>query len=392
MNKAFMVQGSTVSEINPDFTVEPKIPKGVYDICITRMGISLEKISNEFVFPYKLYGLQTKFIEHIIKTYNNTEGNIGILMNGIKGTGKTVSAKMLANKLQLPVIILKNMGDNTSIAIDYISTLACDCVVFMDEFEKNFSDGHQEILQMMDGVYNSEYRKIFLLTTNELDINKNLLGRPSRIRYVKEFGNLDKEVVEEYLDENLQDKSAKQIIMDFIDTLTISTIDILKSIVSEVNIHGIDEFTEYRKFFNVTTESYSYNFYKGRVSKRYAYKCKEKYTIENFILQLNRYLNPLPPVTFKDPINPTDEEKKAFDDYNNYHKNDFSGFSWGQDYCDKKFTLLKPGDYFNDEIIVQVDVESRVIVTYDNYDDAYYFYFINNPEAKPSLYNKVNKF
>ena len=136
-------------------------------------------------------------------------------------------------------------------AVDYVSTMPCDCIIFMDEFEKNFAEGNQEILQMMDGVYNSEFRKIFLLTTNELNVNDNLLGRPSRIRYVKQFGNLDKATVEEYLDENLADKSAKKDIMDFIDTLTISTIDILKSIVNEVNIHGIDGFIHYREFFNV---------------------------------------------------------------------------------------------------------------------------------------------
>ena len=35
MNKAFMVQGNTVSDINPNFTVEPKIPVGVYDMEIS---------------------------------------------------------------------------------------------------------------------------------------------------------------------------------------------------------------------------------------------------------------------------------------------------------------------------------------------------------------------
>lgn len=299
---------------------------------------------------------------------------------------------MLANKLQLPVIILKNMGDNTGAAIDYVSTLACDCIVFMDEFEKNFSDENQEIIQMMDGVYNSKYRKIFLLTTNELKVNENLLGRPSRIRYIKEFGNLSKEAAEEYIDENLQDNSAKQTIMEFIDTLTISTIDILKSIVSEVNIHGINEFTEYRKFFNVTTESYNYNFYRGRVWDSDIYKDEEKYTIKNFVSQLNNHLNPLPPVTFKDPKNPTDEEKKAMEIYSNYNKNDFNGFSWRQCNSDKKFTSLKSGDSFNDETVVQVDIESRVIITYDDFDNVYHFNFINNPEAKPSLYNKTYKF
>jgi hypothetical protein len=288
-----------------------------------------------------------------------------------------VSAKILANKLQLPIIILKNIGENTSIAIDYVSTLACDCIIFMDEFEKNFSEGHQEILQMMDGVYNSEYRKVFLLTTNELNINENLLGRPSRIRYVKEFGNLDRETVEEYLNENLHDLSAKQTIIEFIDTLTISTIDILKSIVTEVNIHGIDKFTEYREFFNVTTESYMYTTYRGKVYARELSENKEKFTIKNFVKQLDQYLNP--------PIVVNESKEQTVSRRND---NDFHGFCWISIQSNKKFTQLKPGDEFYDYPIVEIDVESRTIITYNEYDNVYNFYFINNPEVAPSLYNK----
>ena len=70
-----------------------------------------------------------------------------------------------------------------------------------------------------------------------MTINENMVGRPSRIRYVKEFGNLDLKVVNEYLDDALQVPEARQ---DLLDSLTISTIDILKTIVNEVNIHGIE--------------------------------------------------------------------------------------------------------------------------------------------------------
>lgn len=78
-------------------------------------GYHLDRYADKFVFPYKMYGLQNEFIDHVIKTYHATEGNLGIMLTGTKGTGKTVTAKELANKLNLPIIIVKDMGDHKSI-------------------------------------------------------------------------------------------------------------------------------------------------------------------------------------------------------------------------------------------------------------------------------------
>jgi len=48
----------------------------------------LSKVADNFTFDYKLYGLETDFINRVIKTYNATDnGNLGILLNGLKGTG-----------------------------------------------------------------------------------------------------------------------------------------------------------------------------------------------------------------------------------------------------------------------------------------------------------------
>lgn len=383
--KVFMIQGANVDQVDPLFRVEEKLPIGIYDIATTMFGVKLVKIADSFDFPYKIYGLQNDFINHIIKTYNNTTGNIGVLMNGIKGTGKTVSAKILANMLQLPVIILKDLGDSTSVAIDYLNTLSSDCIIFMDEFEKNFGTGDQTILQIMDGVYNSEFRKVFLLTTNELKVNENLLGRPSRIRYIRHFGNLEMSTVEEYIDENLNDKSAKQELIDFIDTLTISTIDILKSIVNEVNIHGITNFKAYRQFFNVTTESFSYTTYRG-----YAYKSeveKNKITIQDFITAVEHHLNPMTPPEIKSIDNMTKEEESAWNLYQEYSKHNFHCIHYRVIDTDIKFKSLKVGDEFWSETVVQIEHKKNVIVTYDPDEELYSFYLVTNPDSKPSLYN-----
>lgn len=228
MNKVWMCSGSTYTQVGSGYKVSESLPVGIYSISLTMTGYHLDKYADKFVFPYKMYGLQEDFIDHVIKTYNNTEGNLGIMFTGTKGTGKTVTAKELANKLNLPVIIVKDMGDHNQSMIEFLSGIEGDCVLFLDEFEKNFSESDSTILQIMDGVYNSKYRKVFLLTTNAMSINENMVGRPSRIRYVKKFENLDLKVVNEYLDDALEVPEARQDLLDFIDSLTISTIDILK--------------------------------------------------------------------------------------------------------------------------------------------------------------------
>lgn len=90
---------------------------------------------------------------------------------------------------------------------------------------------------MIDGVYNCK-RKLYILTTNKLTVDENLLGRPGRIRYIKEFGNLSTKAINDIIDDNLLDASLKSDIIKLVDTLEISTIDILKSIIDECNIMG----------------------------------------------------------------------------------------------------------------------------------------------------------
>ena len=110
--------------------------------------------------------------------------------------------------------------------------------MLIDEAEKTFKDNQECLLKVIDGVYN-DYRKLYVLTTNRLSIDENLIGRPGRIRYIRYFGNLTVKAVSDYIDDNLLDKSMKGAVLDVVDTLEISTIDILKCIVDEFNIHGM---------------------------------------------------------------------------------------------------------------------------------------------------------
>lgn len=391
MSKVFMLQGSRVNQIDSDFCVKNEIPVGIYEICVSMKGIYLNKISDNFVFPYKVYGLQTDFMDHIIKTYESTRGNMGVLLWGTKGSGKTVIAKQLCNRLQRSVIIVKNLGEATSAIIDYISTLQSECIIFLDEFEKNFNEKDSSILELMDGVYNSSFRKLFLLTTNELKINENLLGRPSRIRYVKEFRNLEINTINEYLDENLKDQSCRHEVINFIDTLSISTIDILKTIVEEINIHGIEGFKSYRNFFNVTTETYNYFTYRGSVndSALRTSDNPDEYNIDRFLTDVDHKMNPMEKPKIKDYDNMTQEEMSQLKLFEEYRNSKFGYISYASVDSDIRFSNLEVGDtWYGDERVVQIDRAKQVIVTHKDSEDCYRFYFIMNPNAAPSLYKK----
>lgn len=248
---AFM-KGSSTTKAHPE-----GLPKGIYEVRESMTGYYLNRLGDSFVFNYKVYGINNDFIEHFVKTFNNTAGNIGVLFNGTKGTGKTVTAEELCNRLGLPVVIVKSCKDADDMLKFLATQINFDCIFFFDEYEKEFKES-ATVLSFMDGVHNSQYRKIFLLTTNELEINSNLLGRPSRIRYVRSFGNLPEETTLELLNDILIDKNAVESVLDLIRQMQIITVDLVKALAQEVNIHGVDKIDMIRKNFNLEFSDFTY--------------------------------------------------------------------------------------------------------------------------------------
>ena len=203
--------------------------------------IGLRRIADEFTFDFKIYDLGCEDIFNLVEdrwsspSFKESGRNLGIIFNGLKGTGKTIAAKILSNRLRMPVVIVSNSQPGL---VDFIQSLEFECVVLVDEAEKTFCEDDDVLLRMIESVYNMK-RKVFILTTNTLDVNENLIGRPGRIRYVKQFGNLTEKAINEFLDDNLKEQSNRKVVLRVIDTLAISTIDILKCIVEEINLNGV---------------------------------------------------------------------------------------------------------------------------------------------------------
>lgn len=386
MRVSWINTGTVYRRMEGDITNIDTVPVGIYEIGANMSGWFLTKVADKFTFNHKVYNINNDFIDYIEKTYNNTTGNMGILLTGLQGSGKTVDAKCIANKLNLPVIIVKPMEDNNNL-LSFLFSLNFDCVLFFDEFEKQFGKHDSFILQIMDGVYTNAFRKVFLLTTNSLDINEHLLSRPSRIRYVRKYGNINKSVVEAYLQENLNDTANADQLLDYIDTLTISTIDILKTIVEEVNIHGVKGFLKQKSTFNVETASYIYRTTQGKITKElqeyYNYTIdsflKEVDVFENYYKYNDIYKQKKEKVATQEEVNRLEKEFRDL-------KSSIASMDRRSTEIDKPYYKLIPNkDYFRYEPVIIVDTVNHVVVTRST--DYFTFHYINNYDSKPSLYS-----
>lgn len=232
-----------------------ELENAIYTIGVDAFGrFYLTKTSDGFTFDYKIYGLETKLVERVLKTYQSTKANLGILLNGLKGTGKTVSSKIIASKLNQPIILVDTKYDGVQF---FLNSITQNITIFIDEYEKVFGET-TSMLTIMDGALNSTYRRVFLLTTNELYIDKNLIQRPGRIRYLKKFEDLNPEIVTEIVNDILEYPEFKNECITFISNLETITVDIVKAVINEVNIHAEGP-SAFEDIFNVKKLTGKYN-------------------------------------------------------------------------------------------------------------------------------------
>lgn len=195
--------------------------------------------------PAKIYGANHEICDRIMHTFELRQGKTtGVMLQGAKGTGKTLTAIEVcieANKKGMPVLLIQSefWGSDFN---DFMGKIPEPCVVFIDEFEKVYTDRRAiaSTLMLLDGAIKTT--KLFLLTSNSIlreeEHFKFLDNRPSRVHYTFEYGSLSKEAIEEYIEDELVHKVYKNDILAIRRAFTLFTIDILKAIVFELNTYG----------------------------------------------------------------------------------------------------------------------------------------------------------
>lgn len=213
------------------------LPAGNYTVNQDMMGnLFLQQIES-FTIGTKLYGDTTRHTDRIFQTFMDRDASTGVLLNGEKGSGKSLLAKNLAvtaAEANIPTIVINQpwVGDKFN---SLIQSIEQPCVVLFDEFEKVYGEDEQEqMLTLLDGVFPS--KKLFLLTCNDKwRIDKHMRNRPGRIFYMLDFKGLDPDFIREYCEDTLVNKEYIERIVQITGTFSAFNFDMLKALVEEMN-------------------------------------------------------------------------------------------------------------------------------------------------------------
>lgn len=238
--------------LTPDaqLDVRDALPPGNYTVC--RHPITGEYFLEEtagFIMPGRLYGKIGAYTTRIISAFEQRkpQSQVGVLLCGSKGSGKTLLAKNISVQTGLPTIIV-NTPFSDERFMRAMQDIEQPAVVIIDEFEKLYDkDGQEAILTLFDGVYTVR-NKILIVTCNDKWAVQDFFhNRPSRLRYSIDFSGLESSFIQEYCTENLHavDEHMKKIV-DLAALCEEFNFDMLQALVEELNRFGgtVDEAVE----------------------------------------------------------------------------------------------------------------------------------------------------
>lgn len=172
----------------------------------------------------------------IKRVSNSFDKNIttGVLLSGLKGSGKTMMARQLCAACNCPIIVI-----DPDVSIKELSKFFSDTTIpialIFDEFEKNEKLWNsKDLLTFLDGVLKDNKKLVVFTCNDDSNLNENLFDRCSRIKYFKEYSDLDKETVEYIVKDRLGDDKL-HVVSDFIITyFNVRNYDNVISFVDEI--------------------------------------------------------------------------------------------------------------------------------------------------------------
>lgn len=221
-----------------------QLPVGTYTVMFhPQEGYWLEVRNDLETQEEKIYGKHEKRIAKILRSYEASRRNFGVILSGKKGTGKSLLTRMLAAaavQRGLPVIIVDAPIPGLA---SFIEGIPQEVVIIFDEFEKIFkydeennTDNQSALLSLFDGL--STGKKLFVITCNEVtELSEYLLNRPGRFHYHFEIKCPTADEIREYMTDKLG-QGHEEIINKIVKFTALSdiTYDCLRAIAFDISL------------------------------------------------------------------------------------------------------------------------------------------------------------
>lgn len=276
--------GNVYSIYDDSLKTYDKLPAQAYQVNFNpRAGFSLSLYDN-IEIKEKIYGVHMQKVEKVLKSFKTFDRNLGVILSGDKGIGKSLFAKILSSKaieLGYPLVIVNTYYPGIA---DYLNSIQQEVVVLFDEFDKNFyagrdtsdsmNDPQTEMLTLFDGL--SQGKKLFVITCNYINkLNDFLVNRPGRFHYHFRFEYPNADEIRMYLEDKIPENRYVEIqkVIDFSQKVKLNY-DSLRAIAFEL---AFSEDT----FGNIIKDLNILNLDEERYTATIVLKDKTKYKVNN---------------------------------------------------------------------------------------------------------------
>ena len=266
------IQTGTIYRVYDDsMQTHNQLPAQAYLACFDPQSGPFLKKYSDLKVSEKVYGVHSEKVDKVLNSFKIFNRNLGVILSGDKGIGKSLFSKLLSIKAiesGYPLIIVNSYFPGVG---EYLAEIDQEVVVLFDEFDKTFelseqsrrdSDGEKrspqtEMLTLFDGV--AQGKKLFVVTCNDINaLSKFIVNRPGRFHYHFRFEYPTAAEIEEYLIDSLDTDKAKEEIKNVVafSQKTKLNYDCLRSIAFELNL-GLT-FKEAIKDLNILNIEYEH--------------------------------------------------------------------------------------------------------------------------------------